>query len=368
VIPLAARAAPTWRVLALGLLVAVLAGCATTAGVGDPGAVSREPDPAAPVPSAPGPSAPAAPTRAATRARSFESEAWIVTVARAGDTAASLAARHLGDARKAWMIEDYNDASSFAEGQQVIVPKRPWNPTGVDPTGYQLVPVLVYHNIGAQAKGRMVIAARAFEEQMRYLKAHGYRVVGLRDLEEFMALGRQLPRRSVVLTFDDGYRSFMQHAYPILKELDFTATLFVYTDYVGAGRNALGWDDLARLAREGFDVQGHSKTHTDLRRRPGEPDADHARRVRAEMETPQRLFEQRLGHPARFLAYPYGAADDEVIRAAREHGYVGAFTVRREGNPAFVPPFRIRRSQIYAEMTLEDFARNLTTFSQEPLR
>src|SRR6185312_10355483 len=95
-------------------------------------------------------------------------------------------------------------------------------------------------------------------------------VISLREFVEFTRLGRQLPQRSVVLTFDDGYRSFRQYAYPVLKELGFPGTLFVYTDYVGAGRNALSWQELRELAAEGFDVQAHSKTHGDLRRQSGE--------------------------------------------------------------------------------------------------
>ena len=116
------------------------------------------------------------------------------------------------------------------------------------------------------------MAASTFREQMQYLKANGYRVISLRELVEFTRLERQLPQRSVVLTFDDGYKSFRQHAYPVLKELGFPATLFVYTDYVGAGRNALSWQDLRELGAEGVDVQAHSKTHQDLRRITGEPD------------------------------------------------------------------------------------------------
>src|SRR5207244_7287797 len=167
-----------------------------------------------------------------------------------GDTTAQLARRFLGDASLAWMIEDYNDVTTLAAGQSVVIPRRPWNPSGVYAGGYQLVPVLTYHDIGPQAKGRLVIGAKAFEEQMRYLKANHYRVVSLTELYEFLQLKRQLPRRAVVLTFDDGYRSFLQYAHPVLKKLGFTATLFVYTDYVGAGRNSLGWDDLARLDRK----------------------------------------------------------------------------------------------------------------------
>ena len=193
-------------------------------------------------------------------------------------------------------------------------------------------------------------------------------MITLADFFEFLQLKRQLPRRAVVLTFDDGYRSFLTHAYPVLKELGFTATLFVYTDYVGSGRNALDWSDLSRLAAEGFQVEGHTRSHGDLRRQSGESEADHGRRLRAELDSSQRLFQQRLGRPARFLAYPYGAADEAVLAYARDAGFQGGLTVFREGNSSFVPLYRIRRSQVYAEMTLEDFVKNLNTFAAEPIR
>jgi peptidoglycan/xylan/chitin deacetylase (PgdA/CDA1 family) len=316
----------------------------------------------------PAPPRPPARSAAAPVPETFESDDFFVTIARTGDTPADIAARLLGDPRKAWMIEDFNGTSTITTGQEIVVPKRPWNPSGVESTGYQLVPVLTYHDIGPQAKGRLVIGIKSFEEQMRYLKDQGYRVISLSEFHEFLSLRRQVPRRAVVITFDDGYKSFMQYAYPLLRQLGFTATLFVYTDYVGAGRNALSWDDLAKLAAEGFQVEGHSKTHSDLRRRPGESEADHARRLRAEMEGPQKLFEQRMGKPARFLAYPYGAADEGVVQRTREYGFVGGLTVFREGNASFAPVFRIRRSQIYSEMTLEDFVKNLNTFAAEPIK
>lgn len=299
--------------------------------------------------------------------RAFESSDFIVTFAREGDTTRSLAARFLGDAAKAWMIEDYNGVVRLARGQEVVIPKKAWSPAGVYASGYQLVPVLVYHNIGPQAKGRLIMAASSFEQQMRYLKSHGYRVIALNDLIQHMALGRQIPRRSVVLTFDDGYKSFLQYAYPILKELGYPATLFVYTDYVGNGRNALDWDDLKWLANDGFDLGAHSKTHSDLRRHPGEPAEEFSRRMQVELAEPLALFRRRLGRTPQVLAYPYGANDDELAQKVREHGYIAAFSVRREGNASFVHPLRIRRSQIYADMTVEEFARNLDVFHQEAL-
>ena len=296
---------------------------------------------------------------------SFESEDYFVVIAKSGDTAASLAARFLGDASKDWMVEDFNGLATFAPGQQVVIPKRHWNLSGVSTDGYQLVPVLCYHNLAAQSKGRMILASRVFEEQMRYLKKAGYRVLSLREFVEFVSLKRQLPRRSVLLTFDDGYRSFLQYALPVLKELGFTATLFIYTDYVGAGGNAFTWADLKKLQQEGFDVQAHSKSHGDMLRGGGEPAGEYEKRLENELAQPRALFQKNLGFAPEFLAYPYGRQDDAVVRRTKDRGYAAAFTVRRQGSPSFVDPYRINRSQIYPDMSMDDFIKNLNLFSQE---
>jgi peptidoglycan/xylan/chitin deacetylase (PgdA/CDA1 family) len=334
-----------------------LAACATAAA---PGPVTTAAPPAPPPPAAARPAPRVADT--------FESDDFVVTLARSGDTAASLAGRYLGDAGRAWLIEAFMGTATFAAGQEVVIPKRHWNPAGVTPAGYQLVPVLVYHNLGPQAKGRLVLAVSKFEEQMRYLKAEGYHVITLGQFLEFASLRRQLPPRSVLLAFDDGYKAFRQYAYPILKELGFPATLFVYTDYVGAGRNALSWNDLRELAAEGFDIQAHSKTHADLRRGPGESAEEHEKRMRAELAQPNALLRQHLGRFSPTLAFPYGYWDEALLNEVRRHGYAMAFTVTRQANPAFVFPLRVNRSQIYAEMTLEEFARNLNVFHREELR
>jgi peptidoglycan/xylan/chitin deacetylase (PgdA/CDA1 family) len=299
---------------------------------------------------------------------SFESEEYFVVIAKNGDTAASLAARFLGDASKDWMIEDFNNLSTFSPGQQVVIPKRYWNLSGVRADGYQLVPVLCYHNLAPQSKGRMILAAKVFEEQMRYLKNQGYHVINLKEFIEFVSLKRQLPRRSVLLTFDDGYRSFRQYALPVLQELGFTATLFVYTDYVGAGSNAFTWADLKKLQQEGFDVQAHSKSHGDMLRASSEPAGEYEKRLEAELAQPRALFQKNLGFAPEFLAYPYGRQDDAVVRRTKDRGYTAAFTVRRQGSPSFVDPYRINRSQIYPEMSMDDFIKNLNLFNQEEIK
>lgn len=260
------------------------------------------------------------------------------------------------------MVEEYNNSSGrFQVGQEVALPRNEWNPVGVTPCGYQLVPVLVYHNIGPRASSRYTLAEGNFLEQMRYLKANGFRVVSLSEFLEFTRGKRQLPRRSVLLTFDDGYRSFRQYASPILTELRYPATLFVQTDAIGAP-NRLSWSDLRELITAGYEVQAHSKTHSILSQADGESDTQYAKRMELELGWPRKLFRQHLARSVDTLAYPNGAADDSLTRYVKLHGYQVAFTVDGKSVPSFGSLVRINRSEVYSGWSIEDFRRALTVF------
>ncbi|HKQ65565.1 MAG TPA: polysaccharide deacetylase family protein [Methylomirabilota bacterium] len=344
------------RTVLVAALLLAAAGCSTTRSAQTPG---ERAEPTSPAGRQPGP--------AAKDSDVFESKDFIVTVARAGDTPESLAARHLGDPKKKWMIEDYMGTRTLSAGQEVVIPKHEWNPVGVFPWGYQLVPVLVYHNIAAQDKGRLTLAVRSFDAQIRQLHADGFQALRLADFLAYTTGRRQLPRKSVLLTFDDGYKSFVQYARPILKDYGYGATLFVYSDFLGGG-SALSWQDLRTLTEQGFDVQAHSKSHANLRRAEGESEAAYAKRIEAELAFPNTLYTKHLGRPFTVLAYPFGEMDDELLPYVAKFGYSAAFTVRRQSNPAFVSPLRISRAQIYSEMTAKDFTKNLIIFQDEEVK
>src|SRR6185436_9371991 len=147
------------RLAALGAAVGTFSVCAaaSAASAGAPGLQAQ----ATPAPGGATPAAAVEPLP-----ESFESDSFVVVLAKTGDTAEGLARRYLGDPAKAWMIEDYNGTATFTPGREVVIPKRPWNPSGVEPRGYQLVPILCYHNLGPQTRGRLLMSASAFEEQM----------------------------------------------------------------------------------------------------------------------------------------------------------------------------------------------------------
>ena len=170
---------------------------------------------------------------------------FAIVVARAGDNAESLAQHYLGDARKGWWITEGNGGAEIRPGQVVVIPLVPRNRVGVHADGFQTVPVLCYHRFGSRAS-KLTVTPAAFAAQMDYLARNGYHVLNLAQLAAFVAGREPLPKKSVVITIDDGYRATYDIAFPILKKYGFPATVFLYSDFVGAG-DALTYPQMKEL-------------------------------------------------------------------------------------------------------------------------
>jgi peptidoglycan/xylan/chitin deacetylase (PgdA/CDA1 family) len=294
--------------------------------------------------------------------KEYRSEDFVVAVASKNDTATQLARRYLGDESYFWLIEDFNNARSFAEGQEVVIPLRPVNPTGVYFNGYQTVPILCYHRFGAD-RSKMVVAPEDFERQLAYLFENGYRVVRMSDVAEFLQGKRALPRRAVVITMDDGYKSVYQHAFPLLKKYRYPATIFVYSDYVGA-REGLTWKEMKEMVDSGLvDIQPHSKTHSNLGiPQPDEDEAAYAARVAAEVADPLQDINKNLNIPVHTFAYPYGDTNKGVIDRLRQRDYRMAVTVQAGSNAAFAYPYMLQRSMVYGDQDIDTFRKQLDAF------
>jgi peptidoglycan/xylan/chitin deacetylase (PgdA/CDA1 family) len=90
--------------------------------------------------------------------------------------------------------------------------------------------------------------------------------------------------------------------------------------------------------------------------------------MQTELGQPQDLFKRNLGGPRPVIAYPYGSWDESLLGRLTEYGYIAGFSVRRQGNASFVRPLAANRSQIYSEMSLDDFVKNLNVYQEESLK
>ena len=292
------------------------------------------------------------------------SERFLIYDPAPGDTLQAIAKRFLGSAERWWEIADFNAVRSVQVGRVVVVPLKAINPGGIGPDRYQTVPILCYHRLGT-GNGKMVVSAANFTAQLDWLARNDYRVIRLKDLREFLEGKRALPRRAVVITFDDGYASFYRQAYPLLKRHGFPATVFVYTDFVGAS-DALTWAQLQEMAASGLvDVQGHSKSHSNLiQRSGGETDERYRERVEAEIRIPRDVIRQNLRSPVTEYAYPYGDANELTLEVLARNGYQLAATVNPGGNAFFAQPFMLRRTMIYGDHDLEAFKAKLQVYRE----
>ena len=294
---------------------------------------------------------------------------FIAVIAREGDTLSFFASKYFNDPSMDWFIAEFNDIETLTPGQTLIIPLKPYQKGGLTSKGYQTVPVLSYHHFSLDRADKLTVTQSTFEEQMKFLKDRGYRVITLDQLFDFLEFKSQIPKKSVVINIDDGWRSTYDIAFPILKKYGYPATLFVYTDLIVGSEKTLSWDLIQEMANNGMDIQCHTKTHRHLTTiDQKESFKEYFEAIEKELSASEAIIKKKLNKEVKYLAYPYGDTNPLVIELLKKHGYRGAFTIKRGGNPFFIHNYRLNRSMIYGDFDLNQFEKNLTVFTEESLK
>src|SRR5438046_3363471 len=176
-----------------------------------------------------------------------------------------------------------------------------------------------------------------FEAQMKGLKDRGITVIGMQDFLAWRRGEKNIPPRCAVVSFDDGWKSQYDVAWPIMKKFGYPFTLFIYTEGVRGGHfgggEAVTWEQLAEMRDAGIDIQGHSATHQDLRK-PYDKMAkkklsppEYEQWLQNEIAGCKELLEQRLGIKVNCFAVPYGFYNQHIKDVAKNAGYEAVFTV-----------------------------------------
>ncbi len=215
------------------------------------------------------------------------------------------------------------------------------------------VKVLMYHWVSGCPGERLRawgVTPAQLEAQMEYLAEAGYRTVSLQEVVEVAKGLRPPSEKTVALTFDDGYRDFLDQVLPVLERYGFTGTLFLVADRVGGinawdarhgdpPRDLLDWGEAAALAERGMEIGSHGRTHRFL------PELSSAE-MEEEFVGSKRIIEERLERRVRFFSYPHGLHDGRCVALAASAGYEGACADIRGGNGAGTDPFRLRRTLV----------------------
>lgn len=285
------------------------------------------------------------------------------------DTLSSLASQYLNDASKGWMIAEFNEVSEVTPGQKLIIPLKYFERGGLTVKGHQTVPILAYHKFSESKADKMTVTASAFEEQMKFLKDKGYHVITLNQLFDFLDFKIQIPKKSVVITIDDGWRSTYDIAFPILKRYGYPATLFIYTTLISGNKLTLNWDLINEMAGQGIDLQCHTRTHRNLNAPVSkESFKEYFEAIEKELLDAAKAIKMRTNREVQYLSYPFGNINHLGIALLKKQGYRGGVTVTRAGNAFFVNNYRVNRSMIFGEYTLQQFEKNLVIFTEESLK
>jgi biofilm PGA synthesis lipoprotein PgaB len=192
------------------------------------------------------------------------------------------------------------------------------------PAGNSAV-ILMYHNVSDEAHPSTSVTPSIFKQHMQYLADNEFVVWPLFKTLVYLATGKPVPPKTVVLTFDDAYRSVYSEAFPVLKQKAWPFTVFVTTKYIAEGySHYMSWQQLREIQEFGGDIGNHSLSHPHMvRQYKEETDEQWRLRLTNEVDQAQHILRQHVSKPIWAFAYPYGEYSQKVRDLLRHLGYFG---------------------------------------------
>ncbi len=216
------------------------------------------------------------------------------------------------------------------------------------------IPVLMYHHVeelgpeATEGKKDWTVSPEAFRQQMAYLEQEGWTSISGTALADYLLDGEPLPPRAVVISVDDGYRSFYQNGWPIMQETSLRPQMFLVTqfaDYSGY----VNWDEARALVAGGAWIGSHGYSHRALGEVPASELAWELGESRVALET-------QLGITVDTFCFPYGGRPQAALAIMAENGYRTGYSL----NPTYwqrpEAPYFIGRLRVDYRTTLDEFA------------
>ncbi|MFT6988877.1 MAG: peptidoglycan/xylan/chitin deacetylase (PgdA/CDA1 family) [Paraglaciecola sp.] len=183
--------------------------------------------------------------------------------------------------------------------------------------------ILLYHHVSNNTPKVTSVSPDTFRQHMQYL-ADNHKVLPLQQVIVALQNKQPLPDKTVVITFDDGYKNIYENAHPILKEFAFPYTIFVNPPLIGAVDHQLNWQQVKQMAAENASFANHGKHHNHLLSK----DADESpqnwlSRTMQDIEYAETILEKNIGYSLKYFAYPYGEFNKQLKKQLSAQGYIG---------------------------------------------
>ena len=227
------------------------------------------------------------------------------------------------------------------------------------------IPVLMYHHILKDdenvhfKENSCVLSYEKFKEQMKYLYDNGFTTITAKQLVDFLYNKKELPSKSIMLSFDDGYYSNIVHAYPILKEYGFKAVIFAITGMIEDEIQPFDPNMLDRINRvemkktvDVFDYASHSHNLHYMNEKLSAIEAVSDDEFIS--DTKKSLSLTEINNKICY-SYPYGKYGKNTIQHLKQLGFRLAFIAKKGYVKKSTDPFKINRFDIYQDMTFSRF-------------
>lgn len=182
------------------------------------------------------------------------------------------------------------------------------------------IPILMYHSIDYEKGNELRIPKDKFREQMKYLKDNGFTPISLDELYSHMVFAMDLPAKPIVITLDDGYSDNYKNAFPVLKEFNFKATVFMITMELFREGPYLTIDQIKEMDSNGIDIEPHTVSHLHLAQLTYDKQLD-------EIKDSKETLEKILGREVKYFAYPFGNFNNDTLKAVQDAGIIMALNM-----------------------------------------
>ena len=234
--------------------------------------------------------------------------------------------------------------------------------------------VLMYHSISSpvpEHESGFVCAKKKFDAHIKALIKKGFYFASIDEVQLHILDKKQLPEKSVLITFDDGYMDNYTNAFPILKKYNIPAIIFLVAGLIGktnqwlsgkqwTTRKLLTWEQIEEMMNNGVSFGCHSLTHKRLTELNYEEQ-------KKELTESKLLLEDHLGRVINFVAYPYGIYDKNTLNLVKETGYLLGFSTHSGFNSQSVDPLIIRRLEVNGNDSVQKLIWKVQFGSNNPI-
>ena len=232
--------------------------------------------------------------------------------------------------------------------------------------------ILVYHHVSTDTPPSTSISPEDFRKHLDYLQQNNFSVIPLDQMLETLQTGGQLPEKAIAITFDDGYISIYDTAFPMLQSYGFPFTLFLSTGPIDRRQQSfMNWEQVKKMSEAGVIIANHMVEHPYmLDKGPGESEAQWIGRLENELLAAEARIEQQTGQSHRYLAYPFGEFNADIKTMLGANGFIGL--AQNSGaigvNSDFLSLPRFPLASIYANLDTAKIKLDSKSFNVELMR